>query len=243
MAPMTPLEIWPVFGLRIRTPRIELRPVEGDLAFSLASLAGEGIHDPEVMPFFMPWTDVPAPELQRNAMRHYWESWAGFRIEQWSLPFAVLTHEDDTETDADADSARVVGTQSVHRVVDYPALRTFETGSWLGRAFQRQGIGKEARAAVLHFMFEGLGALEATTSAFTDNAASLAVTRSLGYIENGQRRIAPRGTPATELLFRLPRDEWQARRRDDITIEGLDDRCLAFFGLAPDLSALQGGSA
>ncbi len=44
-------------------------------------------------------------------------------------------------------------------------LRTFDTGSWVGRRFQGRGTGTEMRAAALHLMFAGLGAREATTSA------------------------------------------------------------------------------
>jgi RimJ/RimL family protein N-acetyltransferase len=233
---MTPHEIWPVFDLCIRTPRLELRPAHGDLAFALAALAGEGIHDPEVMPFLMPWTDVEPPELQRNSMRYFFNTWAGFRPESWSLPFAVLA------LDGDGNALEVVGNQSVHQAVDFPIAKTFETGSWLGRAHQGQGIGKEMRQAVLHFMFEGLGAQVATTGAFTDNPASLAVTRALGYVDNGSRQVARRGKPATELLFLLTRERWLERRRDDITIDGLDAHCLAFFGLAADTLGPEGDS-
>jgi RimJ/RimL family protein N-acetyltransferase len=228
MAPMTAVEIWPVFGIRVRTPRVELRPVDGELAIDIANLAAAGIHEPDFMPFLHPWTDAPPPELQRNTLRHFWDAWASFRPEKWQLSFAVFLLGDD-----EPDAARtLVGIQAVDNAVDFATLRTFETGSWLGRAHQGKGIGKEMRAAVLHFMFEGLGALEAVTGAFEDNPASLAVTAALGYEPNGRTTKLRRGEPATELLFRLPRARWLERRRDDITIEGLDERCLQFFGLA-----------
>jgi RimJ/RimL family protein N-acetyltransferase len=233
--PLTCSEVWPIFAVRIRTPRLELRPVDTELGFALGNLAAEGIHDPAVMPFLAPWTDANPPELQRNTMRHYWETWSKFQVEDWSLPFAVLGVDDQ--------GSRLVGTQSVHEARSFPVLRTFTTGSWVGRAFQRQGIGTEMREAVLHFMFAGLGAEEATTGAYRDNPASLAVTRSLGYHENGTRSLLRRGEPVTEQLFRLPRASWEQRRRDDITIEGLDERCLAFLGLAPDLTPLPAAGA
>ena len=51
--------IWPFFGLRIRTPRLELRyPSDGDL-LAVAALAAEGIHEPDTMPFSVPWTRKP----------------------------------------------------------------------------------------------------------------------------------------------------------------------------------------
>ena len=49
------------------------------------------------------------------------------------------------------------------------------------------------RAAVLAFAFDGLGAQVAESSAFLDNAASNAVSRALGYEENGFGSLAPQG--------------------------------------------------
>jgi RimJ/RimL family protein N-acetyltransferase len=211
-------EIWPIFGLRIRTPRIELRAVDPDLAVAVANLAAAGIHDPATMPFLEAWTDTPSPELEQNTLRHFWEMWAGVRPERWRISFAVLV------------DGEVQGIQAVH-TVDYPGLRSFETGSWLGLRFQGRGTGREMRAAVLHLMFDALDAVEATTGAFADNAASLAVTRALGYEPNGTMTRLRRGVPSEELLFRMPREVWLPHRRDDIEVEGLSPACLAFLGL------------
>jgi RimJ/RimL family protein N-acetyltransferase len=118
---------------------------------------------------------------------------------------------------------------------DFSTLRLFNTGSWLGRAHQGQGLGKEMRAAVLHFGFAGLGASYAATGAFDDNPASLGVTRALGYQPNGETIEVRRGTAARQLHFLLRRDEWQARRRNDIEIDGLD-RAIDMFVTKEDPS-------
>ena len=104
------------------------------------------------------------------------------------------------------------------------------TGSWLTRSAQGRGLGKEMRAAVLHLAFAGLGAERAVSAAFEDNAASLAVSRSLGYVENGDGIHSRRGRPARRINLLLLRSEWERRRRDDIQIEGLE-ACLPLFGL------------
>src|SRR5688572_12379914 len=53
---------WPMFDLRIRTPRLELRyPSDDDLAL-LVALLDEPIHDPDFMPFLIPWTRAEPPE-------------------------------------------------------------------------------------------------------------------------------------------------------------------------------------
>jgi RimJ/RimL family protein N-acetyltransferase len=123
----------------------------------------------------------------------------------------------------------VVGVQGM--MADrFAALRLVETGSWLGRAFQGQGLGKEMRQAVLHLAFQGLGAQEAHSGAFHDNAASLATSRSVGYVDNGESRALRRGTADRMRKVRIDRATWEERRRDDIEIIGLEaclDMCIA----------------
>jgi RimJ/RimL family protein N-acetyltransferase len=68
------------------------------------------------------------------------------------------------------------------------------------------------RCAVLQFSFEQLGAEVARSGAFVDNAASAAVSRAIGYRENGRSRDAPRGVPQERINFALTREEWLARR-------------------------------
>jgi hypothetical protein len=69
------------------------------------------------------------------------------------------------------------------------------------------------RAAVLHLAFAGLGAEFATTSAFTDNASSLGVSRKLGYLPDGIQRQVSQGRPAVLQLLRLDRAGWEAHQR------------------------------
>jgi RimJ/RimL family protein N-acetyltransferase len=211
--------IWPLFDLVVRTPRLELRYVDDDLATALAGLAADGVHDPGWMPFSMPWTDVPSPQLERNSMQWFWRCRAELQPEAWQLPMAVVV------------DGEVAGVQDIIARNRFAVHRTFSTGSWLGRAHQGKGIGKEMRAAVLHLGFEGLGAGCAHTEAWEDNASSLGVTRSLGYEPNGERIDTRRGdVAATMLAFRMTRDAWLGRRRDDIVIENLGP-CLPLLGL------------
>ena len=48
------------------------------------------------------------------------------------------------------------------------------------------------RQALCAFMFDHLGAAEVTSAAFVDNPASLAVSRKVGYRENGVTRLKRR---------------------------------------------------
>jgi RimJ/RimL family protein N-acetyltransferase len=113
---------------------------------------------------------------------------------------------------------------------DFAALREVSTGSWVGRAYQRQGIGTQMRAAVLQLAFGGLGARWAVSTAFEDNPASLGVSRKLGYRDDGVEWHLVRGRPAVARRLRLAHADWQAARTVPVQIQDLRP-CLPLFGL------------
>src|SRR3954454_1510941 len=200
--------VWPLFQLRIRSAQLVLRlPTDDDLA-PLLAVAKSGIHPPGEMPFGVAWTAVEGPAFDHGFLAHHWEGRAAWSVDDWRLNLMV-------EMDG-----RPIGSQTVvGRGI--PILRTVETGSWLGRAFQGRGLGKEMRSAVLAFAFDGLGARFAESAAFLDNAASNAVSRGLGYDENGRGSLAPEGVARETQKFRMSADSWRSRPRPSVTIDGL----------------------
>jgi RimJ/RimL family protein N-acetyltransferase len=213
----SPLRHWPLFGLRLRTPRLELRlPSLADLD-ELAGLAAAGVHDPAVMPFGVPWTDVPPDERARSVLQFHLRQLGEWSPQDWTLNLVVDF------------GGSIAGTQGISGR-DFAVLREVRTGSWLGQRYQRQGIGTEMRAAVLELAFTGLGAEYATSEAFTGNAASLGVSRKLGYLSDGIYRQVIRGQPATQHRLRLDREAWRAHRTTEVEITGLAE-CLPDFGL------------
>ncbi len=211
-------EHWPLFDLEIRTPRLTLRYLDDDLARELVAVAARGVHDPATMPFLVPWTDLPSPLLEQEAVRFYWRTRASVQPAAWNLQFAVLV------------DGGVVGMCDL-AAENFGVLRQFTTGSWLGREFQGRGLGKEFRMAALTLGFDGLGAEFALTGAWHDNAASRGVTESLGYERSGRRRALRRGTPDEQIDYRMSSDHWATIRRDDITVHGLAT-ARPFLGLA-----------
>jgi RimJ/RimL family protein N-acetyltransferase len=210
-------DLWPPAAVVVRTPRLELRWPSSDDLVALATLAAEGIHDEGFMPFGSPWSVGAPAEVAGNVLRWHWRTWSEWDPEKWSWnPVAVV-------------EGRVVGTQGVAATA-FGVTRTVESGSWLGRAHQGQGLGKEMRAAMLHLAFAGLGAEQAYTGAFEDNEPSLRVTRGLGYRPNGERTMAVQGRRRRELLFTLPRADWEQTRRCDIELEGVE-AARPMFGL------------
>ncbi|MCV7347312.1 GNAT family N-acetyltransferase [Mycolicibacterium rhodesiae] len=202
-------DVWPPADLQVVTPRLGLRYVDDELGTALATLAAKGIHDPAVMPFTEPWTDVPSPALERNALQFYWRNRAELSPARWNLDLAVLVED------------KVVGMCSVH-AEDFPNNRRLTTGSWLGLAHQGRGLGKELRQAALHLIFAGFDADLAVTRAWHDNAASLAVTRSLPYTETVRTRELRRDRPDTMVGFAMTPGRWATIRRDDIRLVGIE---------------------
>jgi RimJ/RimL family protein N-acetyltransferase len=86
------------------------------------------------------------------------------------------------------------------------------------------------RTGVLALAFGHLGAVAAISSAEVGNAPSLAVSRRLGYVDNGLSRTkSPHGVIDLQHV-RLPAETWRAagHRADIVGIEA----CLPWFGLS-----------
>jgi RimJ/RimL family protein N-acetyltransferase len=205
------VNVEPLYRLRLRTPRLELRLGTRTELEELFAVAEAGVHPPAEMPFAVPWTDA----LDRHAFLEYHEAaMRDWRPDDWTLNLLVFA------------DAEVAGTQgiSARRFAD---RRVVGTGSWLGGRFQNRGIGTEMRAAVLELAFRGLGAVAAESGAVAGNARSLRISEKLGYRIVGRRTLAPRGEPVSHDDLRLERGDWRAPV--PVELEGLDP-CLPLFG-------------
>lgn len=208
-------DIWPLHDLLLITPRLRLRPVRDDDLPGLVAASLAGIHDPDRMPFAVPWTREEPRTIALNTALNVWRHRTEVSPDDWTVSFVVLL------------DAQVVGRQDV-RAVHFLDLKTVETGSWLTKSQQGRGLGKEMRAAVLLWAFDHLGAEYAETAAFEGNRASQGVTESLGYRRNGERlkRIAP-GETTLSLEYRLRREELK-RPEWALEVEGHDDVARLF---------------
>lgn len=213
------IDVFPLYGLVLRTPRLQLRLPSPEQLAALGELADEGVHDPALMPFTVPWTDQPPGARSRMVLQHHWEVLSRLAPDRWTLAFAVLR------------GGEPVGMQDVGGT-DFAITREVHTGSWLGRRHHGGGIGTEMRAAVLHLGFAGLGADAAVSGAHTDNAASLAVSRKLGYVPDGLARHSVRDRLVVEQRLRLDRATWERRRTVPVEIEGLEP-CRPLLSASP----------
>ncbi len=204
----TVADLLPALALRITSGPVELRGLGDEDLGALADLAAAGIHPADRMPFYHPWTDTDPETLRGRMAQFHWRCRADFSPEAWELNLGVW-HEDT-----------LVGTQGIS-TRDYLVTRTGETGSWLGLAHQGKGIGTLMRRAICAFAFDHLDAKEVTSGAFTDNPASLAVSRKVGYRLGGQKRLRRREgeLAVNQQLVLCPED--LVRGDHDITVEGL----------------------
>jgi RimJ/RimL family protein N-acetyltransferase len=186
--------LWPPFGLRVTCGPLVMRPMLDSDFPEVLAVAHAGIHAPDRMPFYFPWTDAQGPTLERSFLQYHWRSRSELSPDKWDLDLGIWR------------DGRFVGVQGVS-TKDFLVTRTGETGSWLGREFHGQGVGTLMRQAICVLCFDHLGFTEVTSGAFIDNPASLGVSRKVGYRVNGEVRLARKGEPATNVQLRLTRED------------------------------------
>jgi RimJ/RimL family protein N-acetyltransferase/predicted GNAT family acetyltransferase len=170
--------------LRLRTPRLELRLPTRAEARELFTVAAAGIHDPDVMPFEIPWTD----DLDEAAF----------------VAYSTASTPDSIRFAAFLDGSPI-GVQGLDLQRDWVS-----TGSWLGHRYQGRGLGTEMRAAVLTYAFDVRGATVARSGAILSNPQSLGVSRKLGYEIVGAHLVSPRGEPVEHTDVELRRDRFRS---------------------------------
>lgn len=194
---------WPPHALRLTTPDLVLRAMTEQDALALAEVVPSDLELDPHRTHFSPGASV---------LQAYWRALGTWQPDDWALPFTVL-HDHQP-----------VGVQFLE-AKDFPVRRTVDSYSWLVGDVRGQGLGKQMRAAVLTLAFGHLGAEFAVTEAWQDNAASLGVSASLGYIDNG---VDVHAGPRLMARRLLPREAW--RSPYPVEVSGVDG-CLPLFGL------------
>jgi len=202
---------YPLLDVRVTTPTLELRAATDDLLDELAELVRAGKTHAEPAPYDDPMSFYePDPDLRvAKWLRAIWRQRGSVAPEAWRLYFVVVV------------DGRPVGEQTLSGV-SFSTLGTVTTFSWLSVDMRGRGLGHEMRAAILHLAFEGLGAKEASSDAFVDNQGSNAISRGLGYEINGSDWATRQGAPALLNRWRLSRQGWERRRRDDIDLHDVE---------------------
>src|SRR4051794_14932810 len=211
----SPHELWPPFGLVVRSGDLTLSPVTDEDLPGLVDLVRSGVHDPGTMPFAFPWTDRPPEEVAPEFARYHWRTRASFTPQDFHLDLAVR------------ERGRLVGAQGFF-ATDYPVTRSAETGSWLASCYQGRGIGTRMRQAVCTLLLAPPGAAEVPSPAFLDTPASLAVSHKVGYRHTDTARVARQGALVLQARLRLGADDLV--RGEPVEVIGAEP-LRAFLGL------------
>jgi RimJ/RimL family protein N-acetyltransferase len=205
---------WPLHGIVLRTPDLTLRVLtENDLPEVAAALPADLDMDPHATTYA--GLDVAA---NRRAVlaQSYWRALGTWSPEDWALPFVVRL------------SDRMVGVQWLEGP-DYRSDRTVDSSSWLVPGARGRGLGVQMRAAVLVLAFGPVQARAAVSSAVVTNAASLGVSRRLGYVRTHTSVLAHSGQTLQHVRLGAQRwasSPWPGR----VTVEGVE-AALPLFGL------------
>jgi RimJ/RimL family protein N-acetyltransferase len=209
---------YPPLNVAVHTPRLSLLGATDELLERLVPVVRKGVVAAEPWPFDDPMSLYKdSPDREWSWLRGVWAGRGKVSDEFWRLYFVVVV------------DGEPVGMQDLIGT-NFAAFGTASTFSWLSPDVRGRGLGKEMRQAVLHLAFEGLGARQAVTDAFVDNHASNAVSQAVGYLPNGLDWATRRGEAAELNRWRLTRQRWSERRRDDIILEGVGD-CLPVLGI------------
>ncbi len=211
-------DVWPVHGLGLRTTDVELRVMtEADLDAVCRVLPADVELDPAATRY-----EGVDERSGRSAVvaQEYWRAFGTWSPESWALPFVVR-----------GGGGVVLGVQWL----EGPQFRTdrvVDSSSWLVPETRGSGFGKEMRTAVLELAFGRLGAVAAVSSAVLANAASLGVSRSLGYRDTHTSILEHSGETLQHL--RLERSDWLGSDRGRTVEVSGAEAALPFFGLGDE---------
>ncbi|WP_017591665.1 GNAT family N-acetyltransferase [Nocardiopsis potens] len=216
----SPLSPYPPLNVRVHTPRLSLMGATDELLERLLPVVRKGVATGPPWPFDDPMSLYEdGREREWSWLRSVWRGRGRVGPDLWRLYFVVVV------------DGEPVGMQDLTGA-DFALYGTVSTFSWLDPDLRGGGLGKEMRQAVLHLAFDGLGAREAGSDAFFDNHASNGVSQALGYAPNGVTWDTRRGEPAQIRQWRLTRERWAGRRRDDIELVAVRE-CLPVLGIDP----------
>ena len=117
--------------VRLRDRRVDLGRIDQSVLVITAG-ADHIAPRPGTMPFFNSWTDEEPGPRARSAAQWFWRHRANWSPEKWTLNATAFVN------------GSPIGVQDLESS-HFGAVRSVETGSWLGQAYQGQGLGREMR--------------------------------------------------------------------------------------------------
>lgn len=146
----------------------------------------------------------PAPVRDRAGMA----AWIGFALAEQEagrmLPFVTI----DRATGRVAGSTRFLAIDRANRHVEIGF-------TWLGKAFQRSGLNRDAKYLMLRHAFELWGCIRVEFKTDSHNAQSRAALAGIGAVEEGTFRnhvVRADGSLRHSVYFSITDREWPAVR-------------------------------
>ncbi len=211
-------EIWPFYGLIVKTERLEMRvPLEGELV-ELAKVAR--VIQPEgEQPYQWPWMYEPSPKMELELFRQCRKNFVHWDRDDWKFELGVFL------------DGKPIGIQTL-LARNFKITKRVEHGAWLGLEYHSQGYGTEARIAMLELVFERMGALEAHSDYLEGNKKSAGVSYKLGFVDNGKEYAEHCGEQVIRHYVTLTREVWQkSMHPSGASITGYEP-CLEWMGIA-----------
>ena len=141
------VDAWPLFGLIVRTERLELRLPREDELVELLGIAHDGHPRPGRDAIWVCVDRSPRPQFERGFLQYHWRTRSTWSADEWVLDFGVWA------------DGQLVGTQGIH-AEKFAVFKSVGTGSWLGGEFQGRRIGSRDAlgGAVVRVRSPGRGA-------------------------------------------------------------------------------------
>ncbi len=120
------------------------------------------------------WDEVG---LNRSAYRQKLANFKRLIASDSAYPFFIFRADDD----------QLIGACNLTNV-KRGAMQSAHIGYWTGERFTRQGFARAAVRTVLDFSFNGISLHRVNAAVRTDNAASINLLESIGFIQEGLAR-------------------------------------------------------
>jgi RimJ/RimL family protein N-acetyltransferase len=186
-------------------PEIHYYPVLENERVRLQPLAPEDLS--RLLPIALQpslWNVALVKITDRVAMENYFETAFREREDKQSIPFAII----DKRTGAWAGSTRYGNIVPAH-------LRLEIGWTWIGEAYQRTGLNRWMKLAMLDHAFGTLGMNRVELKTDLLNEKSKQAMRGIGATEEGifrRHMITPEGRLRDSIFFSIIREEWPAVR-------------------------------
>lgn len=135
-----------------------------------------------------PWSKVPKPDIALETAKFHWGLRANNSPDNWHIPLIAYRGED------------FVGTIDL-RGENFAQQNVIETGSYVLKHYQGQGLGTLIRQIAATYCFDWLGATKLQSKWHPLNLQSKAVSTKLGYVVTGQGEEDGHPVEVAELDF------------------------------------------